>query len=193
MSQRRRVYSPQLQHKVFKWLTQDCQLAKWKNQIWKMGKMYRSSDLSQTAFHPRSLLSGKSPNLSLGFIMTTDLSAAFDVTHFLSLPKPWLQWLFCSSSVPFPVISPSFHFFLSPPEYGSPNMVTILNCIGNTIYLLILFIYLSYFLAAPSGMWDLSSPARHWTLHPLHWKCGVLTTEPLGKSNTTRLNHSPWE
>lgn len=94
MSQWRRVYSPQLQHKVFKWLTQDCQLAKWKNQIWKMGKMYRSSDLSQTAFHPRSLLSGKSPNLSLGFIITTDLSAAFEITHFLSLPNLWLQWLF---------------------------------------------------------------------------------------------------
>ena len=41
-----------------------------------------------------------------------------------------------------------------------------------------------FFLAMPHGMWDLSSLTRDWTLNPcpLHWKCGVLTTRPPGKS-----------
>ena len=193
MSQWRRVYSPQLQHKVFKWLTQDCQLAKWKNQIWKMGKTYRSSDISQTAFHPRSLLSGKSPNPSLGFIITTDLSAAFEITHFLSLPNLWLQWLFSVLALFLSSYLSLFSLFPFTTWIQVTKNGHHIELYWEHHYLLILFIDLSYFLAAPSGIWDLGSPARDWTLHPLLWKCGVLTTEPLGESNTTRLNPSPWE
>ena len=38
------------------------------------------------------------------------------------------------------------------------------------------------FLAVPHGMWDLSSLARDRTPCPLHWKHGVLTSGPQGKS-----------
>ena len=130
--------------------------------------------------------------LWVSFIIITDLSTAFDMTHFLSFPNLWLQWLFSVLGL-----------FLSH-YLCLLSLFPLTTCIWVTKYglhielhwehhLFTYFIYLSYFLAAPSGMWDLSSPTRDWTLHPLHWKCGVLTTEPLGKSNTIHLNHSPWE
>ena len=43
------------------------------------------------------------------------------------------------------------------------------------------------FLAILSGMWDLSSPDQRSNPHLLHWKCGFLTTGPLGRSQ--RWNH----
>ena len=59
------------------------------------------------------------------------------------------------------------------------------------IFIFILFYFLNLFkftlfyfifLAAPCGMWGLSSPTRDLNLCPLHWKCGVLSTGPPGKS-----------
>ena len=40
-----------------------------------------------------------------------------------------------------------------------------------------------FFFLEPHSMRDLSSLTRDWTLHPLHWKCRVLTTGPPGKSS----------
>ena len=37
-----------------------------------------------------------------------------------------------------------------------------------------------FFLAAPHGMEDLSSPTRDWDPRPLPWKCGFLTSGPQG-------------
>ena len=177
MSQWRRVYSPQLQHKVFKWLTQDCQLAKWKNQIWKMGKTYRSSDISQTAFHPRSLLSGKSPNPSLGFIITTDLSAAFEITHFLSLPNLWL--LFCSSSVPFQLSLPLFTFSFHHLNTGHQKWSPYWTVLGTPLftYFIYLFVLLFGCTLRHMGSWF---PGQGLNLAPLalevwglnHWTPG---------------------
>ena len=66
---------------------------------------------------------------------------------------------------------------LLPPLPGSsqPPASTLLSLASNY-----LFIYL--FLATLRGMRDLSSPTRDRTCCPLHWKHGVLTTGPPGKS-----------
>ena len=37
--------------------------------------------------------------------------------------------------------------------------------------------------AVPCGTWDLGSPTQGSNPHSLHWKLGVLTTGPLGKSH----------
>ena len=42
--------------------------------------------------------------------------------------------------------------------------------------------FLFLFLAAPRGLWDLSSPTRDWTPGPQQWKGEVLTTGPPGNS-----------
>ena len=49
------------------------------------------------------------------------------------------------------------------------------------ISFLMLFFFLT-FLAAPSGMWDLSSLTSNQTLDPSSKNAGILTTEPSGKS-----------
>ena len=50
------------------------------------------------------------------------------------------------------------------------------------------FFLIFAFLAIPCGMWDLSFPIRDQTLHPLHWKHGVLTTGLSGKSLMITFN-----
>lgn len=44
-----------------------------------------------------------------------------------------------------------------------------------------------FFLAAERSMWEITVPCQRWNLHPLHWKLGVLTTRPSGKSYNTAL------
>ena len=46
----------------------------------------------------------------------------------------------------------------------------------------LLWFFFFFFLAAPRGVWDLSSLIRDQTRCPLQWKHGVLTTGPPGKS-----------
>ena len=53
----------------------------------------------------------------------------------------------------------------------------------NAEYLIVCFCLLVYFfLAAPFCLWDLSSLTKESNLHPLHWKCRVLTTGSPGES-----------
>ena len=42
-----------------------------------------------------------------------------------------------------------------------------------------------FFFGCAAQMWDFSSLARDWTHAPLHWKHGVLTTEPLNLTKET--------
>ena len=58
--------------------------------------------------------------------------------------------------------------------------ICMIMCIRFSIYLCFYFYFI--FLATLHGMWDLSSPTRNDTPCSQHWKHGVITTGPPGKS-----------
>ena len=65
-------------------------------------------------------------------------------------------------------------YSLSPPPHPNPPATDLCSFL--------------FCLAAPGGMWDLSSPTRDRTQAPLQWKCKVLTTGPPRKSPNSVLH-----
>ena len=60
--------------------------------------------------------------------------------------------------------------------YSSPGSLATSN---EGLFTELFFKINTLFLAAPGGMCNLSSPTRNrMNLHPLHWKCGILTIGP---------------
>ena len=85
-----------------------------------------------------------------------------------------------------------YHFTLPPGRYESSNFSTtppILIIVCHFDYShpsgyeeVSHYVFFFFFLAAPHGMWDLSSPTTDGTHTSPQWKHGVLTTGPLSKS-----------
>lgn len=85
------VYSPQLQHKLVKSLTQGCQLASGRIRIGKWGKSYRIFDLSPRSdcLSAQESLNWQKHSSIPGLHYITDLLAAFDITD-----QPYLFQIF---------------------------------------------------------------------------------------------------
>ena len=82
--------------------------------------------------------------LWVSFIIITDLSAAFDMTHFLSSPNLWLQWLFSVLGLSLSQLSlPPFTFSSHHLNMGHQIWSPYWTALGTPfIYLFYLFILL---------------------------------------------------
>lgn len=128
------VYSPQLQHKPVKWLTQGCQLASGRIRIGKWEKSYRIFDLSPRSdcLSARESLNWQKHSSGPGLHYYWPLGSFWHYWPSLPFPNFSLCWHYAVLVLfPFLISSAPFHLFLSPLEYESPNtthfLVTILN------------------------------------------------------------------